>query len=293
MGEKLGMIGLGKMGVALAREMITDGHEVCGYDIDPKRMKMLEDLGGTASANAKETAERSDITFSILLNPAHIEENTTGPNGIVRASNDGLIHVEMSTMPPAWQTELAAKLAAYKIDMLDAPISGSHDRVNTREISFMVGGKQDIVERVRPILEPLAVAVTHTGPSGSAATMKVVTNQFVNATTAIFAEMVLVGERAGLSHEIMMTCLRSGSVQGSMLEQMVPRLFVRDFEARGAVEIFVKDMGLAIDLGKENGIDLEVLTAARKMFQRAEAAGWGKSDACRVIEVYEGKDKVG
>ena len=90
-----------------------------------------------------------------------------------------------------------------------------------------------------------------------------------------------------------MTCLRSGSVQGSMLEQMVPRLFVRDFEARGAVEIFVKDMGLAIDLGKENGIDLEVLTAARKMFQRAEAAGWGKSDACRVIEVYEGKDKVG
>ena len=110
MGEKLGMIGLGKMGLALAREMITDGHEVCGYDIDPKRMKMLEDLGGTAAANAKETAERSDITFSILLKPAHIEENTTGPNGIVRASNDGLIHVEMSTMPPAWQTERSRPL---------------------------------------------------------------------------------------------------------------------------------------------------------------------------------------
>ena len=85
-------------------------------------------------------------------------------------------------------------------------------------------------------------------------------------------------------------CLSKGSVQGSMLSQTAPRMFERDFVPRGAVEIFVKDMGLAIKLAEELGVELAVVPAARKMFERAEAAGWGKDDASRVIEVYEGKD---
>ncbi len=292
MGEKLGMIGLGKMGLPLSLQLMNDGHAVCGYDIDPERMKLLKDAGGSAAASAREVAEQSDITFSILLKPEHIEENTLGPDGIVQAGKTGLIHVEMSTMHPAWQKALAGKLAAAGIEMLDAPISGSHNRVDTRTISIMVGGKPEVFKRLRPILDPLAVAVTHTGPSGTGATMKVVTNLFVNSCTALLAEMVLVGERAGLRHDIMKTCLAASSVQGTMLAQMGARLFDRDFAPRGAVEIFVKDMGVAMDLANECGVELQIVPAARKMFQRAEAAGWGKDDASRVIEVYEQKDKA-
>ncbi len=292
MGEKLGMIGLGKMGLPLARQMMKDGHAVCGYDIDPARMKLLKEAGGTPLGSAKEVAERSDITFSILLKPEHIEENTIGPKGIAAAGKKGLIHVEMSTMLPKWQQALAEKLAAKGIEMLEAPVSGSHNRVDTRTISIMVGGKPEVFERVRPILEPLAVDTTLCGPSGAGATMKVVTNLFVNSNTALLAEMVVVGERAGLSHDIMKKCLAKSSVQGLMLEQMGARLFDRDFAPRGAVEIFVKDMGVAMELAQSVGVELQVVPAARKMFQRAEAAGWGKDDASRVIEVYEGKDKA-
>ena len=292
MGKKLGMIGLGKMGLPLAREMMKDGHALCGYDIDPARMKLLKEAGGMPLGSAKEVAQWSDITFSILLKPEHIEENTIGPKGIAAAGKKGLIHVEMSTMHPAFQKELAGKLAAKGIEMLEAPVSGSHKRVDTRTISIMVGGKSEVFERVRPVLEPLAVDTTLCGPSGAGATMKVVTNLFVNSNTALLAEMVVVGERAGLSHDIMKKCLAKSSVQGLMLEQMGARLFDRDFAPRGAVEIFVKDMGVAIDLAKEVGVELQVVPAARKMFQRAEAAGWGKDDASRVIEVYEDKDKA-
>lgn len=147
MGEKLGMIGLGKMGLPLSLQLMNDGHAVCGYDIDPERMKLLKDAGGSAAASAREVAEQSDITFSILLKPEHIEENTLGPDGIVQAGKTGLIHVEMSTMHPAWQKALAGKLAASGIEMLDAPISGSHNRVDARTISIMVGGKPDVFER--------------------------------------------------------------------------------------------------------------------------------------------------
>jgi 2-hydroxy-3-oxopropionate reductase len=289
MGEKLGMIGLGKMGQALSRQMMADGHAVCGYDIDPERMQMLADAGGTPLANAREVAENSDITFSILLKPEHIEDNMFGTNGIDKAGKRGLIHVEMSTMPPAFCKELADKLADAGIDMLDAPISGSHGAVDARTITFMVGGSDESFQRLKPVLEKLSADATHTGVSGSGAVMKVVTNLFVNSSTALIVEMILTGERSGLSHDVMMHCLSKGSVRGAMLNQLAPRLFDRNFEPQGAVEIFVKDMGLAIDLAQENGIELQVVPAARAMFQRAEAAGWGKDDAGRVIEVYEGK----
>lgn len=292
MGKKLGMIGLGKMGLALARQMMTDGHELFGYDIDPERMNLFEGEGGKPVASSRILAENCDITFSILLKPEHIEENTTGPNGIIQAGKNGHIHVEMSTMPPAFQIGLAAKLAGHGIEMLDAPISGSTNKVDDRTITFMVGGRGETFERVRPILEPLANATTHTGDVGSGSTMKVVTNLYVNSVTAILAEMVILGERAGLSHAIMEECLGAGSVRGAMWDTMRPRFFNRDFTPRGAVEIFAKDMGIAIDLAKELGIDLQVVPAARKMFQRAEAAGWSKDDASRVIEVYEGKDRT-
>jgi 3-hydroxyisobutyrate dehydrogenase-like beta-hydroxyacid dehydrogenase len=291
MGERLGMIGLGKMGLALARTMMADGHEVCGYDIDPARMRMLEEVGGHPVASAKEMARRSAITFSILLKPEHIEENTLGPNGIAAAGVKGLIHVEMSTTLPTFQRDLAAQLGAKGIETLDAPISGSHPKVADRTIAFMVGGKKEVFERILPILKPLAASVEHTGPTGTGATMKIVTNLFVNSSVALLAEVILVGERAGLSHETMMKCLRAGSVRGAMLEVAAPRLMARDFAPRGAVEIFYKDMGLAIELAQENGIELQVVRAAREMFKRAYDAGWGKDDATRVIEVYEGKDR--
>ena len=291
MDEKLGMIGLGKMGLALARTMMADGYEVFGYDIDPERTKMLDSAGGHPVASAKEVAAHSDITFSILLKPEHIEENAIGPDGIVAAGKKGLIHVEMSTMLPKFQQDLAAKLGKKGIETLDAPISGSHPKVDDRTITFMVGGKQEVFERVLPIIEPLSAGVDYTGPNGSGATMKIVTNMFVNSSMVLLAELMLVGERAGLSHETLMTCLRKGSVRGAMLEVAMPRFIARDFAPRGAVEIFHKDMGMAIELAQENNIELQVVKAARTMFKRAIEAGWGKDDASRVIEVYEGRDR--
>ena len=289
MSQKLGYIGLGKMGLALSKSLLKNGYDVYGYDIDPKRLEMLKEIGGNPVSSAKELAETCDVVFSILLKTDHIEENTFGEKGITKAEKKDFIFVEMSTMYPSWQADLSERLRNKGIEMLDAPISGSHPKVDDKTISIMVGGKKDVFDQVAPVLESIAANVHYTGQNGSGATMKIVTNLFVNSNAALLAEMVLVGEKAGLSHETMMECLRTGSVKGAMLEQMAPRLFARDFAPRGAVEIFVKDMGMAIELAEENGIDLKVVKASREMFQKAEKAGWGKDDASRVIEVYEGK----
>jgi 3-hydroxyisobutyrate dehydrogenase-like beta-hydroxyacid dehydrogenase len=121
--------------------------------------------------------------------------------------------------------------------------------------------------------------------------MKIVINLFVTASAAVLAETVLVGEHAGLDKDIMKKCMAVSTVQGMMFNQIGMRLLTRDFAPRGAIDVYVKDSGLAIDLAKTCGIDLQVVPAARGMFLRAQAAGWGEDDAARVIGVYEGKDR--
>ncbi len=291
MGEKLGFIGLGKMGTPLTQNLLADGHEVCGFDVDEMRMEQLREAGGTPYANAREVAERADVVFTMLLKPEHIEMNTIGPEGIASAGKEGLILIEMSTMNPTWSAGLARKLEMMGVEMVDAPVSGTVPHVESRTLAYMVGGKKEIFDRVRPIIEPLGKSVLHTGPNGTGCSMKLVTNLITNAGVAVLAEGLLLGERSGLSHDTIMSCLRSGAVAGALLEIKGEKILARDFTPHGSIGIYVKDLGLCVDLAKEKGFDAFMTQTGLDMFRRAENAGWREDDCARVVEVYEGKDQ--
>ena len=290
MGEKLGFIGLGKMGTPLTRNLIEDGHEVSGFDIDPARMEQLRESGGTPCANAKEVAEQSDVVFTMLLKPEHIETNTIGSDGIAAAGKEGLILIEMSTMNPTWSVGLAKELEARGVEMVDAPVSGTVPHVESRTLAYMVGGKKEIFERINPIIEPLGKSVLYTGPNGTGCSMKLVTNLIVNAGVALLAEGLLLGERSGLSAETIMSCLRSGAAASVLLDLKGEKILERDFTAHASVGIYVKDLGLCVDLAREKGFDASMTEAALDMFRRAQNAGWTEDDCARVVEAYEGKD---
>lgn len=290
MSAKLGFIGLGKMGTPLTRNLLADGHEVSGFDVDSERMRQLREAGGIPCANAKEVAERSDVVFTMLLKPEHIEMNTIGPEGIATTGKDGLILVEMSTMNPTWSAGLARKLEARGVDMVDAPVSGTVPHVESRTLAYMVGGKKEIFERIKPIIEPLGKSVLHTGPNGTGCSMKLVTNLIVNAGVALLAEGLLLGERAGLSQDTIMSCLRSGAASSVLLDLKGEKILERDFTPHASVGIYVKDLGLCVDLAREKGFDASMTQAGLEMFQRAQNAGWAEDDCARVVEAYEGKD---
>ncbi len=291
MGEKLGFIGLGKMGTPLTQNLLADGHEVSGFDVDSARMEQLREAGGTPCAHAKEVAERSDVVFTMLLKPEHIEMNTIGPEGIAAAGKKGLILVEMSTMNPTWSAGLASALEARGVDMVDAPVSGTVPHVESRTLAYMVGGKKEVFERIKPIIEPLAKSVIHTGPNGTGCSMKLVTNLIVNAGVALLTEGLLLGERSGLSHDTIMSCLRSGAAAGVLLDLKGEKILARDFTPHGSLSIYVKDLGLCVDLAREKGFDATLAEAGLTMFRRAQEAGWAEDDCARVVEVYEGKDR--
>ena len=291
MGEKLGFIGLGKMGTPLTRNLIADGHKVSGFDIDTARMDQLTEAGGTPCANAREVAEHSDVVFTMLLKPEHIEMNTIGPQGVAAAGKEGLILIEMSTMNPTWSADLAGKLEARGVEMVDAPVSGTVPHVESRTLAYMVGGKKEIFDRIKPIIEPLAKSVLHTGPNGTGCSMKLVTNLIVNAGVALLTEGLLLGERSGLSHDTIMSCLRSGAAAGVLLDLKGEKILARDFTPHGALSIYVKDLGLCVDLAREKGFDASMAATGLEMFRRAQEAGWAEDDCARVVDVYEGKNR--
>ncbi len=291
MREKLGFVGLGKMGTPLTRNLLADGHEVAGFDVDPVRMEQLKEAGGTPCMNAKEVAERSDVVFTMLLRPEHIEMNTIGAEGIATAGKKGLILVEMSTMNPTWSADLARKLVARGVEMVDAPVSGTVPHVESRTLAYMVGGKKEIFERIKPIIGPLAKSVLHTGANGTGCSMKLVTNLIVNAGVALLAEGLLLGERSGLSTDTILSCLRSGAAASVLLDLKGEKILERDFTPHASVGIYVKDLGLCVDLAREKGFDACMTESALDMFRHAHDAGWTEDDCARVVEVYEGKDR--
>ncbi len=291
MGEKLGFIGLGKMGLPLSKNLMADGHEISGYDIDPDRRKLLEEAGGYPAESALEVAERSDIVFTMLLKPEHIEENTIGPKGIAHADKKGLILIEMSTMHPTWSAGLAEKLAAQGVDMVDAPVSGTVPHVESRTLAYMVGGKKEVFDRILPVIQTLAKAVDYIGPNGSACAMKLVTNLIVNAGVALLSEGLLLGERSGLSKDLLLKCLSSNAAASHVLDLKGEKIMDRDFTPHASVGIYVKDLGLCVEVAEDRGFEIPMTAAGLEMFRRAERAGWKEDDCARVIEVYEGKDK--
>ncbi len=286
MGEKLGFIGLGKMGLPLSKNLMAGGHEISGYDIDPQRRKLLEEAGGYPAESALEVAERSEVVFTMLLKPGHIEENTIGPKGIAAAGKKGLILIEMSTMHPAWSAGLAGKLASLGVEMVDAPVSGTVPHVESRTLAYMVGGTKEVFERILPIIAPLAKAVDYTGPNGSACAMKLVTNLIVNAGVALLSEGLLLGERSGLSKELMLKCLGSNAAASHVLDLKGEKIMDRDFTPHASVGIYVKDLGLCVEVAKDHGFKIPMTAAGLEMFRRAERAGWKEDDCTRVIEVY-------
>lgn len=291
MGERLGFIGLGKMGAPLSRNLLADGHAVCGFDVDGRRMAQLREAGGVPCANAREVAERSDVVFTMLLRPEHVEASALGPEGVASAGKEGLVLVEMSTMNPAWSAGLARKLEARGVEMVDAPVSGTVPHVEARTLAYMVGGKEEVFARVKPILAPLARSVLYTGAHGTGCSMKLMTNLIVNAGVALLAEGLLLGERSGLAPDAIISCLRSGAAASALLELKGEKILSRDFTPHASVGIYVKDLGLCSALAKEKGFDATMTEAALAMFRRAAEAGWSADDCARVVEAYEGKDQ--
>src|ERR1700761_781023 len=271
---KVGWLGLGAMGVPMAACLIAAGHEVAAYDVVPGRSPE----GATAAGSG------SDAVVVMVATPDQLDQVLSGAVG---ALTTGQTVVIMSTVGPDAVVGAAARLTSLGVAVVDAPVSGGVTRAGTGDLLILVGGAAGAVAGVPPLLDALARSAPVVGPSpGDGQRMKLVNQLLCGVHIAAAAEALSFAESLGLDPGECWKILRDGAAASFMFDDRGARMVAGQFdEARSALDIFVKDMGLVTGAADEAGAPVPLSAAARALYQRGHDQGLGRKDDSALIEV--------
>ena len=277
----LGFVGLGSMGEEMARLLLEAGHSVTGYNRTKSRAQWLLELGMLWGNTPRGMAQAADVTLSMVRDTEALLAVTGGPDGLIAGLGPGKYYIDMSTVSPAASKQLAVQAAEAGAKMFDAPVSGSLVTLQAGQLSFMVGGDQEALEDIRPILQDIAPTVDYVGANGLAAMMKVAVNLNLPVQILAFSESLLLAEKMGISRELATKVLLNSVVASPALKYRFPMVLDMPEEPLFDVDMIQKDLKLALDAGAELKVPLPT-TAITNQFLNA-AQGMGVADKDFVI----------
>lgn len=286
---RVAWIGLGTMGLPMARHLVAAGYDVVAYDLDPARTDLL---GAGVAPSLAEAATGAEVTILSLPSPAAVEEAALGPGGAAEGLAAGAVLVDMSTSPPALARRLAASLEPAGIDVLDAPVSGGPVGAEAGTLAIMAGGPRAAFERCTPLFEALGSRVELVGGHGAGQTVKLCNNLIVACAMAAIGESCRLLERERIDPAQAYECFTSSTSDSSVLRRRFPVPGVRpehpasrEYEPLFRLDLLVKDLGLALELAAEHGVPTPVADAAATMYRTALDAGLAALDYSAVYRV--------
>jgi 3-hydroxyisobutyrate dehydrogenase len=288
--SSVAVLGLGLMGSGMARNLLRAGHGLAVYNRSPEKAEALGAEGARVGRTPAEAAEGAEVVISMVSDDAAAREVWLGENGALEGMAGGAVAVEASTVTVGWVRELRAAAEERGVDVLDAPVTGSRDQAAGGQLLFLVGGEAGALDRVRPVLEPMARGILHVGPSGSGATLKLINNFLCGVQAASLAEAFAMVEGAGLDRDRALEMLLAGAAGSPIVKGLAERMAVRDYDPRFALELMVKDLRYASAEAERHGVTLETAPAARKVMERAVEAGHGDEDMAAVVEQFRTRE---
>jgi 3-hydroxyisobutyrate dehydrogenase len=287
----VGFVGLGVMGLPMARHLAAAGHPLTAYDIDPQARERLgrDSASAVIASSAQEVAAASEIVVTMLPSGREVESVVFGAQGLAVSLRPGSLLLDTSSSDPSDTKATAKRLQDMGIDMVDAPVSGAEIGAQNAELVFMVGGTNAGLARVRPLLDVLGTSVFHLGPVGSGHAMKSINNMITAATFLATAEGLVIGKRYGLDPAAMAGVLNSSTgmswVSKTHIEQ---RIISRKFDDPFKFDLMVKDIGIAMRLASELGLSMDLSQANQRVWQRTQreiAPGSSVSELVRQLEI--------
>ncbi|HEY0755149.1 MAG TPA: NAD(P)-dependent oxidoreductase [Ktedonobacteraceae bacterium] len=282
---KLGYIGLGAMGSRVAKRLLDAGHVVIGYNRTREKAQWLLDAGMSWGETPRAVAEEADIVLSMVTDTKALSSIFEGENGILAGLSAGKIYIDMSTVSPTVSRQLAARVAERGASMLDAPVSGSVITLEQGNLSLMVGGERAVYEQVKPILLTIGPKITYMGDNGQAVLMKVAINLNLQVQIMGFYEGLVIAEKAGIPREVAMEALLNSVIASPSLKYRTPFLLQKPDEVWFNVNMMQKDMLLALELGRELGVPLPMVSTSNEYLTAARALGLEREDFAIVYEV--------
>jgi 3-hydroxyisobutyrate dehydrogenase-like beta-hydroxyacid dehydrogenase len=284
---KIGFIGLGTMGLPMAKNLLKNGYELTAFNRTKEKMVLLKEEGAILAGSPKEVALKSDIVFTMLTADAAVEEVILGENGIVYGAHPGLIVIDSSTISPSTSKKLAKKLSEHEVDMLDAPVTGSEPQAIEGILTFMVGGNKKIFEKCMPLFLATGQGAYYMGENGKGSYTKLANNIMSAINLISFTEAVTMATKAGIDPEIFVKVVNGGGARSGQVDNKAPKILNRDFTPHFMTKLIHKDLGLATDVAKELEVSVPVLAIVKEIFQMAKSKGYGSEDMSAVIKCYE------
>ncbi len=284
---KLGFIGLGIMGKPMSKNLLKAGYELVVYDINADAVKEVVAAGAEAAASPKEVAEKTRIVITMLPNSPHVKTVVLGANGVLEGAKAGDIIVDMSSIAPLAAQEVAAKAAEKGVEMLDAPVSGGEPKAIDGTLSIMVGGKQEIFDRVKDILACVGKSVVLCGAIGAGNTTKLANQIIVALNIAAVSEALVLGAKAGVDPEVIYQAIRGGLAGSTVLDAKAPMIVAGNFKPGFKIDLHIKDLGNVLETSREVGVPLPLTAMVMEIMQALKVDGKGQNDHSSIVQYYE------
>lgn len=251
--QKIGFIGLGIMGKPMAKNLLKAGYKLVVYDINKQPVKELVEAGAEEGLSSKDVAERTDIIITMLPNSPHVKEVILGENGVLEGARQGQIIVDMSSIAPLVSMEVAAKAKEKGVEMLDAPVSGGEPKAIDGTLSIMVGGSQEVFDKVKDILLCMGSSAVLVGDIGSGNITKLANQIIVALNIAAMSEAFVLATKAGVDPERVYQAIRGGLAGSTVLDAKAPMVMERNFKPGFRIELHIKDLMNALETDHEIG----------------------------------------
>jgi L-threonate 2-dehydrogenase len=289
MAKNVGVIGLGAMGMGVARSLLRAGFAVHACDVRAHVLDAFAKEGGIACSSPADMGGKCDVVVTVVVNAAQTEAVLFGENGAVPAMKPGSVVLACATVSPQFAIDLGKRIGESGVHMLDAPLSGGAAKANSGEMTMMTSGPADAYAACEDVLNAIAGKVYRLGDAhGAGSKVKIINQLLAGVHIAAAAEAMALGLREGVDPDALYDVITHSAGNSWMFENRVPHILTGDYTPLSAVDIFVKDLGLVLDTARTSKFPLPLSAAAHQMFMMASTAGHGGEDDSAVIKIFPG-----
>jgi len=285
--ERIGFIGLGIMGKPMARNLLKAGYQLVVHNRSRGPVEELQREGAEGAGSPAEVAERSDVIITMLPDTPDVRQVVEGERGVLEGIRQGSLLIDMSTISPIATRELASRIEERGAHMLDAPVSGGDVGAQQGTLSIMVGGREEDFQRALPIFQVLGKTITYLGPSGSGQVVKACNQIVVALTIEAVSEALVLGAKAGVDPAKIVQVLMGGMAGNRVLEMRKDNFLGHTFNPGFKVALHHKDLGIALQTGRELGVPLPATALVDQAFAALEARGRSQQDHTALITLLE------
>jgi len=288
-GKRIGVIGLGAMGLGMAGSLRRAGYEVYVADVRKEAANEFVKEGGVACSSPAEVAQHCEVLVCVVVNATQTEEVLFGKNGAASTMKQGALFVMCSTVDPNWSIALEKQLNDMGLLYLDSPISGGAAKAASGQMTIMSAGSPAAYAKVGNALESMAAKVYRLGDcAGAGSKVKIINQLLAGVHIAAAAEAMALGLREGVDAASLYEVITNSAGNSWMFENRMAHVLAADYTPLSAVDIFVKDLGLVLDTARASKFPLPLSATAHQMFMQASTAGFGREDDSAVIKIFPG-----